>query len=382
MRPFSRHGLTMNYNYTIEQKALMKRVREFSQKTIAPEALYYDLKSVYPRKTIRKMGKEGFFGVIIPKEFGGLALSTLEYGIVQQEVAAVSPGYTHNGQYQSQKGLLLFGTEDQKKGYLGKLSAAEYIGAIAISEREVGSSFKRMETRAVKKGNAYILHGHKTHINDAAESHVMLLMAKAEKGLTVFILEEDTPGVTFTKKLDPIGLRSSPMYEFTLENVRLPRTQLLGEEGKGLEVFFGIFNFSRIGNASVFIGISHGALNAAIEYAKQRYAGGSRVAEFQGIRWIIADLLTKVEAAELLRNNAALLESAGSPCASETCMAKYFAGEVAREVTNKAIEITGSHGCYRDQPYEMLFRDAKALLVAGGSSEVMKNAIADLKIGR
>jgi alkylation response protein AidB-like acyl-CoA dehydrogenase len=372
----------MDYTYTSEQQSLMKRAREFSQKTIAPEALYYDQKGVYPRKTIRKMGREGLFGVIIPKEFGGLGYSTLEYGIVQQEVAAVSPGYTHNGQYQSQKGLLLFGTDDQKKRYLEKLSTTEYIGSIAISERGAGSSFRGMETRAGKKGNTYILQGHKTHINDAAESHVMLLMAKAERGLTVFILEEDTPGVTFTKKLDPIGLRSSPMYEFTLENVKLPSTQLLGEEGKGLEVFFGIFNFSRIGNASVFVGIAHGALKAAIEYAKQRYAGGSRVAEFQGIRWIIADLLTKIEAAELLRNKAALLESAGSPCARETCMAKYFAGEVAREVTNKAIEITGSHGCYRDQPYEMLLRDAKALLIAGGSSEVMKNAIADLEMGR
>lgn len=372
----------MDYNYTIEQKTLMKRVREFSQKAIAPEALYYDLKGVYPRKTIRKMGKEGLFGVIIPKEFGGLGLSTLEYGIVQQEVGAVSPGYTHNGQYQAQKGLLLFGTEDQKKRYLEKLSTAEYIGAIAISERDVGSSFKKMETRAVKKGDTYILNGHKTHINDAAEAHVMLLLTKAEKGLTVFILEKNTPGVTFTKKLDPIGLRSSPMYEFTLENVRISRTQLLGEEGNGLEVFFGIFGFSRIGNASVFIGIAHGALKAAIEYARQRHVGGARVTEFQGIRWIVADLLTKVEAAELLRNKAALLESSALPCARETCMAKYFAGEVAREVTNKAIEITGSHGCYRDQPYEMLFRDAKALLVAGGSSEVMKNVIADLEIGR
>ena len=372
----------MDYTYTSEQRSLMKRAREFSQKMIAPEALYYDRKGVYPRKTILKMGKEGLFGVIIPKEFGGLGLSTLEYGIVQQEVAAVSPGYTHNGQYQSQKGLLLFGTEYQKERYLEKLSTAEYIGAIAISEREAGSSLKKLDTRAVKKGDTYILHGHKTHINDAAEAHVMLLLTKADKGFTVFILEEDTPGVTFTKKLDPIGLRSSPMYEFILENVKLPSTQLLGEEGKGMEVFFGIFNFSRIGNASVFIGIAHGALKAAIEYAMQRHAGGSRIAEFQGIRWIIADLLTKIEAAELLRNNAALLESAGSPCARETCMAKYFAGEVAMEVTNKAIEITGSYGCYRDQPYEMLLRDAKALLVAGGTSEVMKNVIADLAIGR
>lgn len=372
----------MDYTYTSEQRSLMKRAREFCRTSIAPEALHYDRKGVYPRKTIRNMGKQGLFGVIIPKEYGGLGLSTLEYGLVQQEVAAVSPGYTHNGQYQSQKGLLLFGTADQKKRYLSKLSVAEYIGAIAISEREVGSSFKKMETQAGKKGDTYIVHGHKTHINDAAEAHVMLLLAKADKGLTAFVLEKDTPGVTFTKKLDPIGLRSSPVYEFSLENVRLPSTQLLGEEGKGLEVFFGIFNFSRIGNASVFIGIAHGAIKAAIRYAEQRYAGSSRVTEFQGIRWILADLLTKLDAAELLRNKAALLEGAGSPCARETCMAKYFAGEVAKEVTNKAIEITGSHGCYRDQPYEMLLRDAKALLVAGGTSEVMKNVIADLAIGR
>ena len=372
----------MEYHYTAEQEKLMQDVRNFARHTIAPEALIYDKKGVFPKKTIRRMGKEGLFAVIVPKEYGGLGLSTLEYGIVQQEVAYFSPAYTHNGQYQVQKALILFGTEEQKTRYLPKLGKGVYFGAIAISEHDAGSSLKKMQTTAVNKGDSYILNGHKTHINDAAEAHVMLIMARTDKKMSVFVVDKDTPGITFTEKLDPIGYRASPMYKFTLENVKIPRSQLLGEEERGLEVFFGIFNFSRIGNASTFIGIARGSLDSAIEYAKQRQIGGVHVTEFQGIRWILADLLTKIEAAELLRNKAALTEASGLPCARETCMAKYFAGEIAREATNKAIEITGSYGCYRDQPFEMLYRDAKALLIAGGSSEIMKNIIADLAIGR
>jgi alkylation response protein AidB-like acyl-CoA dehydrogenase len=166
------------------------------------------------------------------------------------------------------------------------------------------------------------------------------------------------------------------------DKVRIHERNVLGEEGSGLQVFFGIFNFSRIGNCSAFVGIANGAVKNAIAYSKQRVVGKSRVADFQGIRWIIADLLTKIEAANLLRNNAAILESSGLPCAKATCMAKYFAGEVAREATNKAIEITGSHGCYRDQRYEMLLRDGKALLAGGGSSEIMMNLIAEFELGK
>ena len=266
--------------------------------------------------------------------------------------------------------------------YLPKLATAEAIGAIAISEHNVGSSFKRMETTFHKKMEGYILNGHKTHINDAAEADVLLVLAKGERGLTAFIVEKNQPGEISFKKLDPMGYRSSPLYEFSLKEVRLPEKQRLGEEGQGLSVFFKIFNFSRIGNASVFIGLSQGVLKAALHYIRGREVGDAKVTSFQGIRWIMADLFTRIEAAELLRNKAAILESSELPCARETSMAKYFAGEVAREATNKAIEITGSFGCYRNQPFDMFYRDAKVLLVAGGSSEVMKNVIADLTMGK
>jgi alkylation response protein AidB-like acyl-CoA dehydrogenase len=370
----------MDFEYSEEQQEWREQVRAFAREVIGPEALKYDQKGVFPKKTVRRMGERGLFAVIVPKAYSGLGLSTLEYGLVQQEVARFSPAYTHNGQYQVQKALMLFGTEAQKQRYLPKLAMGTYSGAIAISEHHAGSSLKKMETTAERKGDAYILNGHKTHINDAAEAHIMVLLARTGKGMSAFILENDTPGVTFEKKLNPIGFRASPMYEFTLENVRIPQSQRLGEEGKGLRVFFGVFDFSRIGNASTFIGIARGSIEAAMEYARQRDVGGSRVTEFQGIRWVFADLFTKIEAAELLRNKAALLEASGSPCAKETCMAKYFAGEVAKEATNKAIEITGSYGCYREQPFDMLCRDAKSLLIAGGSSEIMKNVIADLTI--
>lgn len=372
----------MEFNYTEENEALKEKARKFAKDVIAPEALEYDRRGVFPHETIRKMGKEGFFGPIVPKEYGGLGLSTLEYCLILQEIASASPAYTHNGIYQAQKALILFGTKEQKEKYLSKLAIAEYIGAIAISERNVGSSFKKMETTAVKKDDRYIINGHKTHINDAAEAHVMPLLAQTENGLTMFIIEKGQPGIVFSEKLDPIGYRASPIYEFSLENAEVKESQRLGEEGKGLKIFFEIFNFSRIGNASVFIGMANGALEEAVRYAREREVGTSKVIDFQGIRWLIAELCTRIEAATLLRDKAAVLESSGSPCARETCMAKFYAGEVARDVTNKAIEICGSYGCYRERPFEMLYRDAKALLAAGGSSEVMKNVIADLAIGK
>jgi len=370
----------MEFNYATESQALKEKARKFARKVIAPEALEYDQKGVFPLETIRKMGKEGLFGPIVPKKYSGLGLSTLDYALISQEIASASPSYTHNAMFQTQKALILFGTEDQKERYLSKLASADYIGAIAISERNVGSSFKRMETFAVKKGDHYILNGHKTHINDAAEAHVMPLLAQTENGLTMFIIEREQPGITFSEKLDPSGYRASPIYEFSLKNVKVKDSRRLGEEGKGLNVFFGIFDFSRIGNASVFIGMSDGALETAMQYAREREVGTRKVTDFQGMRWLMADLFTRIEAATLLRDKAAILEASGVPCARETCMAKYFAGEVAREVTNKAIEICGSYGCYRKQPFDMFYRDAKALLIAGGSSEVMKNIIADFTI--
>jgi len=374
--------MTVNYTYSPEQERLREKARQFAEQFISPEALEYDRRGEFPLETIQKMGQEGLFAPVVPKEYGGLGLSTLEYGLVIQEIAAASPAYTHNGQFQTQKGILSFGSQEQKKRYLPKLATAEAIGAIAISEPNVGSSFRKMETLFLKRKDGYLLNGHKTHINDAAEADVMLLLANGEKGLTAFILEKNLPGISSFKKLDPMGYRSSPIYEFSLQDLFLPETQRLGEEGQGLPAFFKIFNFSRIGNTSVFIGLSRGALRAAIRYIQTREVGDAKVTSFQGIRWILAELFTKMEAAELLRNKAAILESSELPCARETSMAKYFAGEVAREVTNKAIEVTGSFGCYRDQPFEMFYRDAKVLLVAGGSSEVMKNVIADLTLGK
>lgn len=371
----------MDFNLLPAQEELQRRARKFAQMVIAPEALQYDAQNLFPHGTIRKMGQEGFFGVIVPAAFQGSGGGTVEYCIVSEEVARASASYVHNNQFQTQKALLTSGTEEQKNKYLPKLATAESIAAVAISERGMGSSFKGMETRAERKGDFFIVNGHKSHINDAAEADVLTLLAKTGKGLTVFLMDKDTEGFSIVKKLDCSGLRACPMYEFTLKDCPIPHSQVLGQEGKGLEVFFSIFNFSRIGNASAFIGISRGALGFAVEYAKGRKIGNQTVTDFQGLRWLIAELQTKIEAASLFRDKAAWLEEEGRQAAREAPMAKLFAGEVAREVTNRAIEITGAYGCYRDVPLEMHLRDAKALLIGGGTSEVMKNIIAHQILG-
>lgn len=327
------------------------------------------------------MGKEGFLGLPVPAVYGGENGGALEYGILCEEIAKASAGYIHNGHYQTEKMLIHHGTEAQKQEFLPKLARGESLAATAISEPGVGSSFRGMTSTAQKEGAFYLLNGEKTHINDAAEAQVINFFAMAPGGLTVFLVDPQAPGFSIVEKLDPIGLRASPISTFRLENYRLAESHRIGEEGQGAEVFFSAFNFSRIGNASCLLGIAEGALEKAIDFAKTKQVGESRVTDFQGIRWIVAELTSRLEAASLLRNKAAWLEDRRRNPSGEVAMAKLLAGEIAMEAVSQAIQLTGSHGCYRDAPFERYLRDAKSLCIAGGTLEVMKNNVAKKILG-
>ncbi|UCF89862.1 MAG: acyl-CoA dehydrogenase family protein, partial [Desulfobacterales bacterium] len=343
----------------------------------APAVEEYDRKSLFPRKTFAEFGARGFLGVIVPPAYGGSGLGTLAYCLLSEELGRLSAGYHHNGLFQTQFMLLRFGTDQQKTRFLPGLATGKLHAATAISEPAMGSSFTKMTTFARRSRDAYILNGIKTHINDAAEADVMNLFARTDRGLTVFLLEKDTPGFKITRKLDPMGLRASPIYEFELKDCPIAQENVLGAEGEGLSIFIPTFNFSRLGNASVFLGMAKAALEAAVDFARRRKVGKDYVTDFQGIRWTIAELFTKVEAAELLRNKAATLEAMGEESSNLSSMAKLFGGEVAMEAIMAAIRITGSHGCYRDTPFERWLRDVKALEIAGGTPEIMKNIIAN-----
>ena len=371
----------MDFEMSEVQKAFQASVRAFAEGFIEPEAREYDEKGIFPRETFRKMGREGYLGITIPSHFGGKGLGAVEYGIFCEEVAKASAAHIHNGHYQTEKMLLHYGTEEQKREFLPRLASGHWLAATAISEREVGSSFSGMASTARKEERGYILNGEKVHINDAAEAQVINFFALAPGGLTVFLVDPASRGFRIVEKMDPMGLRASPIYSFRLEECRVADDRRIGEEGQGVKVFFSAFNHSRIGNASCLLGIARASLEKAVAFAKTRTVGKNAVIDFQGIRWVVAELTTRLEAASLLRDKAAWMEDRGKDPALETSMAKLLAGEVSLEVISQAIQITGSHGCYRETPFERYWRDAKSLCIAGGTLEVMKNNIAKQILG-
>ncbi|MCX5908045.1 MAG: acyl-CoA dehydrogenase family protein [Deltaproteobacteria bacterium] len=366
----------MFHQMTASQLALQSKVRAFTQKWIEPEAQEMDAKGVFPWDTFRKMGKEGFLGLTIPAAYGGGGEGAQEYAILCEEVGRASAAYIHNGHYQTAVMLARYGTPEQKSFFLPKMAAGEWLAATAVSEPEVGSSFKQMRSRAQKEGNRYILEGRKIHINDAAEAGVINFFTRSAVGFTVFLVDPKEKGLEITAKMDPIGLRASPIYEFVLKDHSLSENRRLGEEGQGLEIFISTFNFSRIGNASCLLGMARSALEKAIAYAQTRKVGDKTVLEFQGNRWALAELATRLEAAALLRDQAAWIEDQGKGSGLESSMAKLLSAQIAEEIVGRMIQMTGSYGCYRDAPFERYFRDAKSLGIAGGTLEVMRNNIA------
>ena len=371
----------MDFEWSESQKVLQARVRGFTQRVIEPEAKEFDEKNLFPVATFRKMGKEGFLGITVPSEYGGGNGGAMEYSLLCEEIARASAAYIHNGHYQTEKMLFHYGTAEQRREFLPQLATGEFLAATAISESRVGSSFSGMAATARREKDGYILNGEKVHINDVAEAQIINFFAMAPQGLTVFLVHTATPGFTILEKMDPMGLRASPIYSFRLTDCRVPESCRIGQEGQGAQVFFSAFNHSRIGNASCLVGIAAGALERAISFIQQRRVGNKVVADFQGIRWTVAELSTRLEAVGLLRDKAAWMEDRGKDPVRESSMAKLLAGEISMEVVSQAIQLTGSHGCYREAPFERYLRDAKSLCIAGGTLEVMKNNIARQILG-
>jgi len=300
----------------------------------------------------------------------------MAYCLWSEEVAKAGAGMTHNGLFQTGKMLLGNGTPRQREKYLAKLLNGEYHAATAISEPTVGSSFADMQTRVEKRGDTFILNGLKTLINDAAESEIINVFARDEKSVSVFIVEKNTPGFRISKKLNPIGMRSSPIYELELRNCEMSAEQLIGERGEGLKTFFPAFNFSRLGNSSGALGIAQAALDKTVSYLKQRRVGKHTASEFQGLRWLLAELSTYIEAARLVRNRAATMHDNNQDISIESSRTKLICVQVANRVVGECIQSTGRYGCLQDSLFDVYLRDARTLGTAGGSLEVMKNNLA------
>ncbi len=364
----------MDFSYTEEQKQLKRRVKSFTAEHSDRLDQCYEKKQ-FPSSVFEEAVDVGP-GTIIPEQYGGHGKGAIEYSIINEEIGLFQTSF------QLARAINETGSDEQKKQYLPDLANCEYPGAITISEPNTGSSLKNMETKAEPTENGYILNGKKTHANLGAEAGLHKIYAMTEEGLTAFLVEQGNPGIEIKTQLDPIGLRDMPIYDLELNDCEVPERAVLGEVGGGYEVFFSTFNFSRVGNASSLLGRGKRALQKAIEYADRRSIDDENVVtDFQGIRWMIADAYTRLEAASRLRDEAAWRIENGKSAALHTSMAKLMAAYASLPAISTAIQITGAHGLYRDQPFIKYFNDAKTLEVAGGSREVMRNVIADNVLG-
>ncbi|MCK5300255.1 MAG: acyl-CoA dehydrogenase [Thermoplasmatales archaeon] len=374
----------MKLEFTDQQKMILKMVREFADKEVAPIASELDEKGEYPTKTLDKMAKLGLLGIIIPREYGGAGLDTISYSIVVEEISrkCASTGVitsVHNSL--TAWPIMKYGNEDQKKKYLPILAKGEKIGAFAATEPNAGSDLGAIRTTAELKGDNYIINGDKTFITSGPEAGIIIVFAVTDKslgskGISAFIVESDMKGYKVGSIFEKLGINASKTSELIFENMEVPKENLLGREGEGFKIALSTLDGGRIGIASQAVGIAQAALDESIEYSKQRQQFGRPIAKFQAIQWMIADMATKIEASRYLVYNAAYKKDIGEKISKEAAMAKLFASDTAMNSVIKAVQIHGGYGYTKEYTVERLFRDAKITEIYEGTSEVLKMVIA------
>lgn len=328
----------------------------------------------FPHELYRELGRRGYLGPLVPVEYGGLGGGVSEYVVISEEVGRHG---LVSGQIaaQGQRWLLDWGTDEQKSRWLRGIGTGEVVFSECISEKNAGSSFKAMKSSATRDGDDWLLTGSKTHINLGADCDVTLFYAMAPEGLTSFLVDMTLPGIR-AHVTRAIGLRLIRTADVEFDNVRVPHSARLGPVGGGLQTFLSTFNTSRLGNASELIGLGRRALELGLRYAGEREVGDGVVTDFQGIRWMLADAWTSLQAASLARDDAAVAHERGEDIALRTTTAKRLAIAAAEQASDTAYSLVGSHGLYFDTPYADILNDIKVLKVAGGSTEIMRNYLA------
>ncbi len=368
---------------TEEQKMLRQLAREFAQNELAPKAAEIDETLEFPIENLRKMGELGLLGIPFDEKYGGAGMDTLSFALAMEEFGAAcgSTALTvaaHTSLCCSP--IYAFGTEAQKQKYLPDLLSGKTLGAFGLTEPGSGSDSGGMQTRAVRDGDHYVLNGSKMFITNAGYAGVCVLFAKTDiekgtKGISAFIVEKDMPGFNVGKKEDKMGLRASDTRQISIENLRVPAENLLGEENHGFKIALSTLDGGRVGIGAMSVGLARSAMEIAVRYAKERYAFGRPIAQFQAIRWYIADMSTQIEAARLLVHQSARLRDLGKPYTKEAAMAKLFASEIAMKAATKSIQILGGYGYIRDYPVERIFRDTKLMEIGEGTSEIQRLVI-------
>ena len=374
----------MNFDFTEDQILIQQTAKEFAQAEIAPSSVERDLKAEFPADIIKKLGELGFMGMMVPPELGGAGLDTISYVLAMIEIskADASAGVIMS----VNNSLVCFGLEKYsspyiKEKYLIPLAKGEKLGAFALSEPEAGSDATKQKTTADKDGDFFILNGIKNWITNGHSADYFLVMATTDKekghhGISTFLVEKGTPGFGHGKKEDKLGIRSSDTSSLTFENCKIPRENLIWDEGKGFNFAMNTLNGGRIGIASQAIGIAEAAFEAALKYSKERKAFGSHISNFQAIQFKLADMAVKIEAAKALTLRAAAMKDANKKYYKEAAMAKLYSSKIAVECALESIQIHGGYGYVREYLVERYLRDAKITEIYEGTSEIQKMVIA------
>lgn len=375
----------MFFKLTDEQIMIQSMVREFSRKVIATTAAERDRTKEFPAENLKHMAELGLMGMMVPVEYGGEGTDIVSYVLALSEIAyscastAVIMSVHNSIVCES---INKFGSEDQKKKYLPRLSDAEIIGAFALTEPHAGSDPVAQSTTAVRDGDHYVINGTKRFITSGKNGGLVIVTAKTDeskqhKGISAFLVEKGTPGMIVGNVEDKMGLRASDTTDLIFEDCRVPAENILSKEGDGFKIAMTALDGGRIGISAQSVGVAQAALDAAIKYVKGREQFGQKISKFQGIRWIIADMAVEIEAARQFMFSAAVMKDRGEKYTMHASMAKLFASEMVNRVVGKCIQMHGGYGFTKDYPVERLYRDARVFTIYEGTSEIQRIVISN-----
>jgi alkylation response protein AidB-like acyl-CoA dehydrogenase len=380
---WSSKNILMNFDYNETQSMIAQSIKEFAEKNIRPYIMEWDEAQTFPISLFKELGAMGFMGVLVPEEYGGSGLGYHEYITIIEEISKVDPSIglsvaAHNSLCTNH--ILTFGNEEQKKKWLPKLATAEHIGAWGLTEHNTGSDAGGMNTTAVKDGDHWVVNGAKNFITHGKSGDIAVVIVRTgekgdSRGMTAFVFEKGMPGFTSGKKENKLGMRASETAELVFDNCRIPDANRLGNVGEGFIQSMKILDGGRISIGALSLGIAKGAYEAALKYSKERYQFGQPISSFQGISFKLADMVTEIEASELLLHKAAFLKQQHRPVTTMGAMAKMYASEVCVKVANEAVQIHGGYGYTKDFPVEKFYRDSKLCTIGEGTTEIQKLVI-------
>ncbi len=375
----------MTFKLTEEQLMIQSMVRELARSEFAPRAMARDKTTEFPADNLQKLGELGLLGMMVPPEYGGSGADTVSYVLALSEIAYACASTAvvmsvHNSIVC--ESVLRYGSGAQKKKYLQRLASGQILGAFALTEPNAGSDPARQTTRAVFDGDSYVLNGSKRFTTTGKNAGLIIITAKTDenarhRGISAFLVDQGSPGLKVGRLEDKMGLRASDTVDLNLEDCRIPAENLLGREGDGFLIAMTGLDGGRIGIAAQSVGVAKAAFDAAVQYAQQREQFGQSISKFQGLRWMIADMATEIEAARLMTLSAAEMKDTGENYTLQASMAKLFASEMVNRITAKAIQIHGGYGFTKEYPVERYYRDARVFTIYEGTSEIQRVVISN-----